>query len=70
MYGIHRTRRTAKMNNKDISNKNNKGQYHGYQQTILYNQIADRGNAKHGQPIGYMEIHKRMVMNSTNFYIR
>ena len=55
---------------KEISNKNSKGQYHGFQQTIHNNKIIDRGNAKNGRPIGYLELHNRIITNSANFFIR
>jgi len=53
---------------KDITNKNNKNQYHGYQEFYLSNdKIECRVNYKNGQEIGYEEWH---LFKRTNYYIR
>ena len=44
--------------NKDIDNKNNKGQYHGYQVWYdSYNKLWHRGNWKNSEEIKYQENH-------------
>jgi hypothetical protein len=42
---------------KDIRNKNNKGQSHGYQEWYGDNKLVLRGNFKNGNRIGYEELH-------------
>ena len=53
--------------NKDIINKNDKGQYHGYQQEYWGNIITYRGYYKNNRIIGYFEYH---MFEQTTFYIR
>jgi hypothetical protein len=45
--------------NKEIVNKNDKGQLHGYQEWYLYknNKLWYRCNYKNGQRVGYYENH-------------
>ena len=56
--------------NKDIKNKNDKGQYHGYQEWWRHvrPKIQLRGNMKNGNFIGYVEDH--MFTEMTEYYIR
>ena len=52
---------------KDITNKNNKGELHGYQEWYHHNHtIWLRGNVKNGVEIGYEEIH----LKHTTYYIK
>ena len=56
------------MKDKNITNKNTKGELHGYQ--LIYRSIDKlyyRGNWKNNLRIGYLEI---PVANTTIFYIR
>jgi hypothetical protein len=51
-----------------IRNKNDKGQYHGYQEWYFNGKIiAHRYIVRNGQNIGYSEWHG---FKKTNFYIR
>ena len=52
--------------NKDITNKNSKEQYHGYQEWYI-GMMFFRCNFKNDKPIGYGECHR---INKTYFYIR
>jgi hypothetical protein len=54
---------------KNITNKNSKGESHGYQE-VYYNTnniISFRGNRKKGNPIGYAEYHGS---KRTRYYIK
>ena len=52
---------------KEIENKNDKGQYHGYQEWYLSNRIYIRSTFKNGLEIGYGEWH---YDKETIFYIK
>ena len=52
---------------KNIENKNDKGQYHGYQQEYWDNIITYRTNFKNDRPVGYSERH---IFFLTEYYIR
>ena len=52
---------------KDIENRNDKGQYHGYQEWYGNNELWHRGKYKNGQAVGYYENH---TFEQTNFYIK
>jgi hypothetical protein len=53
---------------KDIENRNDKGQYHGYQEWYKWNNVIFlRANWKNHNPIGYYENH---TFEQTNFYIK
>lgn len=57
--------------NKSIKPKNDKGDWHGYQE--LYNSYGDiiyRGYFKNGGDIRYTENHWGYPKQKTNFYIR
>jgi hypothetical protein len=51
----------------DIEPKNQKNQFHGYQEWYSYEDIWYRGIFKHGMEFGYEEYHQDI---ETNFYIR
>jgi len=55
--------------NKNIINKNNKGEYHGYNEIYSYfnNRLWIRATYKNNNRIGYAEWHWG---KETNFYIR
>ena len=53
--------------NKEIITKNNKNQYHGYQQWFINNKPRLRANFKNGNRIGYCE---QYMAKQTLFYIR
>ncbi len=56
--------------NKNITNYNHKGQYHGYQEWYYMRTIMKlrcRGNYKNDKPVGYSEWHG---VEKTRFYIR
>ena len=53
--------------NKDITNTNSKGQYHGYQEWYCYDKLILKANYKNDNPIGYHEIHFNKI---TRYYIR
>jgi len=62
------------MKNKDITTKNNKGQYHGYQQ--WYNNFSKRnipflrGNFKNNIRIGYLEYNNHGPRNIGDEYTK
>jgi hypothetical protein len=57
--------------NKEIITKNDKGNYHGYQQWYHYDKLWFRGNSKHGRGMGYLEWHVEHVVDiETQFHIR
>lgn len=51
---------------KNITNFNNKGQWHGYQEWYVYNKIVLRGYRKNDILIGYTEGHNS---KQTIYYI-
>ena len=56
--------------NKDIENRNDKGQYHGYQEWYIgdgNNDLIVRANWKNNNAIGYHEHH---MFEQTTFYIK
>jgi hypothetical protein len=59
----------------DIEPRNNKGNYHGYQERYINNEIYIRANLKNGMNIGYHEYHPKKLtryhyyQHQTNFYI-
>jgi len=52
---------------KEIINRNDKAQYHGYQQWFINNKPRLRGNFKNGNRIGYFE---QYMGKRTLFYIK
>lgn len=52
---------------KDITNKNSKEQYHGYQEWYIPNTLWYRGNYKNDESIGYEEYH---FIKKTRYNIR
>ena len=52
---------------KDITNKNSKEQYHGYQEWYVRNELYYRGNYKNDNIIGYTESHYSKI---TRYNIR
>ena len=52
--------------NKDITNKNDKDEWHGYRQRYWSDKLWYRGKWKNHNPIGYLEDHH---VKLTNFYI-
>ena len=56
---------------KNITNRNTKGQSHGYQERYLFNQPWHRGCFKNGNIIGYFERHQKIFgIIETKFYIK
>ena len=60
---------------KDITNRNSKGDYHGYQQWYHDGIMYRRGNSYHGFPIGYQEhrmhhFNNTLFIDKTSFYIK
>lgn len=56
--------------NKDIRNKNSKGEHHGYKEFYYVNgKLSLRANFKNGRIIGYHERHTPRF-EVTSFYIR
>lgn len=55
------------MNKKNIESKNNKGQYHGYQEWYEHSKLYCRTNTKNGLAIDYNEYHD---MKITRFFIK
>jgi hypothetical protein len=55
--------------NKEIITKNNKNQYHGYNQLYIddWNKLLYRANFKNGNIIGYLENHN---IKQTIFHIK
>jgi len=51
---------------KDIRNRNDKGEYHGYNELYWGNTGWSRGNRKNNNRIGYYELHEI----KTAYYIR
>ena len=58
---------------KTITNENNDGHLHGYQQWYLHDKLWYRGNFKNGVVFGYYEKHLTIVFSSeskyANYYI-
>ena len=54
------------MNDKNITNYNNKSQSHGYQKWYGYHKLIYRGNYKNNERIGYTEWH---FIEQTRYYI-
>ena len=52
---------------KDITNKNTKNEYHGYQEWYGHYELCLRGTYKNDELIGYEEWH---IGPRTNFYIK
>ena len=50
---------------KDIINRNDRGQYHGYQEMYVRNKISLRTSTRNNHPVDYYELHllssKRVV---------
>ena len=55
------------MRKKTITNSNEKGQDHGYQEFYVNNKIYYRGIRKNNKPIGYEEQH---YFKETTYYIK
>lgn len=53
--------------NKEILNKNDKNQWHGYQEWYYNNKLFYRGKWKNNRPISYFEDH---VIKRTHFHIK
>jgi len=53
--------------NKDIENKNNKGEYHGYQEWYIKDELSYRAIWKNNIIIGYEEWHG---FKQANYYIK
>ena len=51
---------------KDITNYNNKGRLHSYQEYYYKNGLLARFNCKNGSIVGYTESHRS---KKTNFYV-
>ena len=51
---------------KDIINKNDKGEYHGYNELYFYGLLIFRGISKNNKDIAYQEYHN---IEETRFYI-
>lgn len=54
---------------KDIENKNQKGQFHGYQEWYNSSGISFRSTCKNNLYIGYHESHLKSI-KQTHFFIR
>lgn len=52
---------------KDITNTNDKGEFHGYQEVYSNNELISRCNMKNGNFIGYQEWH---IANQTYYHIK
>lgn len=51
----------------DIKTRNNKYQYHGYQEWYFYNKLIYRGKYKNGKLVDYSE---HCMKKQTRYYIR
>ena len=57
--------------NKEIYNKNDKNQFHGYQEWYGNNEVWLRCKYKNGQPVGYYENHLNdWNPKSTRYFIK
>lgn len=52
---------------KEIQNKNNQGDFHGYQEWYYLDKLWLRVVYKHDEPVGYEDDQHKKI---TNFYIR